>query len=300
MHPEADRDSGGIGSAVLVIAAAALWGTVAVAVKVLVETVDFSLIAFIRMLLGALTVWLAWRISHRPGQRTPLKWGLIAAAGFGIALNYLLYTFGLRMTLASAGSIVVQSEVVFLALISYVFLGESFGRKKILGTSVALAGVAIVTWGGQTLRALIESQYLTGNLIVLAAGFFWAIYAYGQKILSAEKDLLASVYPIFIVASLILLPFSAGSLASIPSLSWSEVLMLLYLGAVCTGVSYMLLASGMRGLTASTAGVLTTVMPVTSVALAIVLLHEPLTPYILLGAAMNVAGILLVMWREGA
>ena len=270
----------------------------AVAVKVLVRTVDFSLIAFVRMVLGAVTVWVAWRINH-PRRVPSLRWGLIGISGLGIALNYLLYTFGLRLTLASAGSIVVQSEVVFLALLSFLLLGESFGRTKILGTTLAIAGVVVVMWSGQTIRALLESRYLAGNIIVLVAGFFWAVYAYGQKILTAERDLLGSLYPIFFIASMVLLPFSAGSLVSVMTLSWQEGLMLLYLGAICTGVSYMLLASGMRHLPASTAGVLTTVMPVISVVLSIILLKEPLTPFIVLGAATNVAGIILVLRGSG-
>lgn len=282
------------GSALLIMATATLWGTVAVIVKVMIRAIDPALIAFVRMLLGgaALTVALALtraRIAPRE------SWSLVGIGAVGIAFNYLFFTLGLRYTSASAGAMVVQTEVVFLAILSVILLKEPFGPRKIAGMTIALVGVAIISWNGKDLSTLLGSEYLLGNVIIVLAGLFWAFYAYSQKRLTQNREVLSSLSPIFLLSAVMLAPFSLGSIGDLARLSGAEVLGLLYLGLVCTGLAYLLLARGMKAVAASTAGVLTTLMPVSSVILAHIFLGESLSLYMGLGAALDLGGIFLVL-----
>ncbi len=278
----------------LVIASATIWGTVAIVVKVLVETIDPAVIAFIRLALGGVLITTVLLL-RRSSRGILANYRLILFGGVGMALNYLLYTIGLQYTLASAAAMVVQSEVVFLVTLSVILLGESFGPRRIAGMVLALLGVVIISWNGQELSTLFASEYFLGNVIVFFAGFFWAIYAYSQKRLTGEQDILASLSPIMLISSAILLPLALPELGSLTTLDPGEVVALLYLGLICTGVSYMSLAEGLKRINASITGVLTTVMPVTSVILAYLLLKEVLTAYMIVGAALDICGILLVV-----
>ncbi len=263
-------------------------------VKALVETVDASLIAFTRILLGGLCIGALSMAKH--GFRMPKSgWKLVLVGAFGISLNYLLFTIGLRHTLASAGAMVVQTEVIFLVLLSVLLLGESFGPRKMTGTVIAILGVVIISWNGEDLGDLLASRYLLGNVIVACGGLCWSFYAFSQKMLTRDEDVLVVLLPVFLLSSAILLPFAMGSLGTIVSIGWVNQLSLLYLGLICTGLGYILLAQGMKGIPASTAGVLTTFMPVTSVILAHMFLKEALTPYIITGAILDLGGIAMVM-----
>ena len=282
----------------LVIAAGVIWGTVSVIVKILVRSIDPALIAFSRMLLGGTVITII--LLTKRGFKIPApNWKLVGLAAVGMALNYLLYTIGLQYTLASVAAMVVQSEVIFLVILSVILLGESFGPKKAMGMCMALTGVAIITWNGQNLRGVLGSQYLMGNVIVFVAGFFWAVYAYCQKKLTSGSDVLVSLSPIFLISSIMLLPMSLGSLGTVLRFSLNQILALLYLGIVCTGISYILLAEGIKRIPASTTGVLTTVMPVTSVIIAFFVLQEVLTIYIILGAILDLGGLILVIRSKG-
>jgi drug/metabolite transporter (DMT)-like permease len=286
-------------AAMLVIVAGALWGTVAVIVKVLVESVDPTLIAFFRILLAGLSFTLILLLTG--GVRLPRPDVRAAAiAGVGIAMNYYLFTLALRYTLASAAAMVVQSEIVFLAILSVLFMGESFGRRKALGMGMALSGVLLIIWNGEDPGILFASEYFLGNVIVFVAGFFWAIYVFFQKRMATGPDILASLSPVFLIAALFLLPVSFSSLGGLLRLSGMQLLTLLYLGIVCTGFGYMLLAEGMKKMSASAAGILTTVMPLTSVLLAVVFLREVLTSYIMVGALLDLTGVMIVIRAEGA
>jgi len=288
-----------IGSALWVVSAGVLWGTVAVIVRVLVQTVDASLIAFFRIFLAG--VFLTSILVLRGRSRISAQnWNYALVAAVGIGLNYLLFTVGLKYTLASAGAMVVQSEVVFLAVLSVLFLGEGFGRRKAVGMAMALSGVLLITWNGADLGTMLGSRYFIGNVIVFGAGFFWAIYVFFQKKMSTGPEILVSLSPIFLISAAILFPFSIPVLGELLHLSAVQLVALLYLGIVCTGFGYMFLARGMQRISASTTGVLTTVMPLTSVILAIFFLGETLTGYILAGAALDMAGVILVVQSEGS
>ena len=221
------------------------------------------------------------------------------AAAVGIGLNYLLFTVGLRYTLASAGAMIVQSEVVFLAALAVLFLGESFGVRKAVGMGMALSGVAIITWNGEDPGVLFGSEYLLGNVIIFVAGLFWAVYVFFQRKMTSGPNILVSLSPIFLIAAAILFPVSIGSLGGLLALTTVELLALLYLGLVCTGFCYVALAEGMRHMSSSAAGVLTTAMPITSVFLAVIFLQEVLTPFIVLGALLDLGGVVLVITGEG-
>jgi drug/metabolite transporter (DMT)-like permease len=277
----------------MVICAGALWGTVAVSVRILVRDMDPALIAFTRIFLGGMAV--TAYLFVKEGVHLPhVRWRLVGVGALGMALNYLLFTLGLKYTLASAAAMVVQSEVVFLVVLSVILLGESFGSRKAVGLGMALTGVVIITWNGEDLGRILGSEYLLGNVIVVGAGFFWAVYALSQKRLMVDHDVLDTLSPILLLSSLMLLPVAAPSLGRYLTMGPWEILGLLYLGIICTGLSYLLLTRGMRELPASTTGVMTTVMPVMSVILASIVLKEALTAYIVIGAALDLGGVILV------
>ncbi len=286
-----------VGAVAYVLLVGVLWGTVAIVVRVLVRTIDATLIAFVRILIGSIVITLI--LFARKGFSIPgTRLRFVLPAALGISMNYLLFTIGLRYTSASAAAIIVQSEVVLLAILSVLLLG--LGPRKRLGMGMALIGVFIVTWNGKDLQGLLGSQYFLGNLIVFTAGFFWAVYVYFQRRMAEGPDILIGLAPIFLIAALILFPTSMGSLASLIELSLLQVLAFLYLSVVCMGLGYIILAEGMRKIPMSTAGVLLTVMPVTSVSLAVILLREAITVFLVTGALLDLAGVILVVTGEAS
>lgn len=68
---------------------------------------------------------------------------LLAALCFG-AVNYALLFNGLKYATASASAIANQLYVPFATILSVLFLKESIGWRRIVGISLAFAGVAVI------------------------------------------------------------------------------------------------------------------------------------------------------------
>ncbi len=84
-------------------------------------------------------------------------------------------------------------------------------------------------------------------------------------------------------------PLQAGAAA------WGVVL---FLGLVSTGLSYLLFSSGLRHISGTTGVTLALGEPVTAFVLAVWVVGERQQPLAWLGLAGVIAGLLLVVWAE--
>lgn len=114
------------------------WGFHYVVVKVAVVEIPPIFYAALRMTIVAAVMapFLRWR----PGK---MKLVLLAALCFG-AINYAFLFSGLKLATASASAIANQLYVPFATILSVVFLKESIGWRRIVGITLAFAGVAVI------------------------------------------------------------------------------------------------------------------------------------------------------------
>ncbi|MDI9687603.1 DMT family transporter, partial [Burkholderia cenocepacia] len=86
--------------------------------------------------------------------------------------------------------------------------------------------------------------------------------------------------------------FDATATGGTP-LTWQAVASMLYLGAVGTVIAFVWYSQGIRLLGPARAAVFTNLVPVFGVLLSVVLLGEPLSPSMLAGGALVIAGVAL-------
>ena len=73
------------------------------------------------------------------------------------------------------GALLPGSMPVFAALLSAMFLGERFGRGRLVGLGIIILGVACVV-GTTLIGTAAGSQVLIGDMLFISAGILWAIY----------------------------------------------------------------------------------------------------------------------------
>ena len=78
------------------------------------------------------------------------------------------------------GALLPGSMPIFVALLSVVFLGERFGRGRILGLGIIILGVACVV-GATLFGTTGGSNVLLGDALFISAGVFWAIYTVAYR-----------------------------------------------------------------------------------------------------------------------
>jgi len=257
-------------------------------------------IATMRLLAGGLALLpFAFGAHLRPGPRA-LRLVLLGGA-VGIAGNYVFYSFAIRWTTPSAGNVLVQIEVIGLVILGVLLLRESLGPLKIMGTLLALLGVFLVAWRGETLSHLLDSRYFRGNMVMLLAGLSWSWYGLAQKVVARYRPGAAGaavmIFTGGVMSAVFALstgrPFAVAPAGLVP---WLE---LAALALACTGAAYLFFAWGIARMEASSAAMITTTLPVFTIIESWLLRFEPITGWLLVGAALVVAGVLLVVWDTG-
>jgi drug/metabolite transporter (DMT)-like permease len=279
-----------------VVAATLLWSVVPLLTKVALVAFSAPFIAVARLAQATAMAAACWPRSWRPsGDASAASgWRLAALAGLGLGGNYVFYALGLRHTTASATNLIVQIEVVGLLVLARVFLNERLGRRRAIGALLALVGVGLVGWGGESLRALLASEHFVGTILVAVAGLCWSAYAVLHKMALAKIRFQHSLLPVFAAAAAWCIPFALSGRPVVASPGASHWTALAILGIPCTGLSYVLLAWGMQRVSASTMGLMTSLLPVFTIIESHFFLGEQVTPYIALGAAAAVSGVILV------
>lgn len=286
----------GIGIACMV-GVVGLWSIVPILVKQLLAVFDPFTIAFLRSTQGAgFALALLYAGGYTVRSIPWSRWHVVG--GVGIALNYALYALSLSYTTASVGVLIVQVQYVALTLLAVAVLGERIGRGKIIGMGLVLAGIAAVVAWGDDAGALLAPDYMRGNAIMLLSGLGWGIYALANKVLAPRASSGAILAPMMGLGALLIALLAAASFQLRATPDGQDFLSIVALGVVGTGLSFTLVSEGMKRLSATLAGSITTATPITQIALANQVLGEPLGWHIAGGGTLIIVGILVMALAE--
>jgi len=269
------------------------WGFNQIAVKLVLPDVPPMLQALIRSA-GALPVLLV--IGRLRGtkffERDGTLWaGLSAGVIFGI--EFVLIYRGLLLTTASRAVVFLYTAPFFVALGSYVFLGERLRAWQWGGLGLSFAGVALAIGVPQP---NVDSNVLLGDLLIVAGGALWAtttliVKATALIVAPAEKGLgyqVALSIPILSLAAWI----SGERITHVPSpLSLS---LLAYQSFWVVGLTFLLWFALVKAYSASKLSAFTFITPLFGVAASYFIMHDTLTLAFGAAALLVIAGLYLV------
>src|SRR5258705_6939757 len=203
---------------------------------------------------------------------------------FGGVLGPVLLMVGLTSTAASVSVLLLNLEAVFTALLAWFVFRENFDRRIALGMGlIVLAGV-VLAWTPGTLA------FSSGALFVAGACLCWAIdNNFTRKI--AANDAMAIAAAKGLIAGVVNIGIALAAGATLPSLSLSMAAALV--GLAGYGVSLMLFIIALRELGTARTGAYFSVAPFFGAAVAIGLLHEPMTLALLAAGALMACGVWL-------
>ena len=287
----------------LVVLAAALWGTSGVATKTIYTLVDISpiTVAAFRLALGAPLLLVAFRLTS--GQRSfrvaraDLAWMLLAGAALGMsqACYFAAIVAGGRGH-RHAGDDLHRARPG-VSLLGGAAAGAA-DRAVVGSLACALIGTVLLIGVGRTDSGLQASAALGGIALALAAAFGFAGFILVSRLLANRYHPLLSITIAVGIGAVLLLAVSAittGITVSYPRPVWA---LFLYLGLVPTALGYALFYLGVQHTTASEASVASLVEPLTATGLALILFGEHLGASGLLGAALLI-GAIVFLYRNG-
>jgi len=248
---------------------------------------------------GTLAFWAVIALSGRyqPLAR-PGHLGKLALFGLlGVAVNQVLFLWGLDYTTALNASVLVTTIPIFTALLVILLGHERARRRQLVGIVLAFIGVGVV--------AEIESFDLTsrtflGNVMVVMNALSFSLFlVLSRPLLKIYSPLTVTAW-VFVFGSLFTWPIGAGPLAgAAPLLSAAEWGLLIYIIAVPTVIAYFLNSWSLKRAPASVVAVYIYLQPVTAGLMSCLLLGEVLTLRLLFGALAIFLGIFLASRARG-
>jgi drug/metabolite transporter (DMT)-like permease len=226
---------------------------------------------------------------------------LAQLALFGWILNKTLEYVGLNLSTASDTALLISTESLFTALLSWILLREHVRTSGILSLGIGLLGAYLIVERGfiPTLSGGGGAARIVGDVLIVLSLLVEATYTVRGKAAVARLSPLLFTSATIAGSLVFWLPAGAVNIvhSGLPQLSLSGWLAMLYMAAVATATCYWLWFRGLRSVDGSAAAPMLFIQPLVGAALAVWLLHEQLSWATLLGGALIAASLLLVLWN---
>jgi drug/metabolite transporter (DMT)-like permease len=269
-----------------------IWGGTFISTKVLLRSFSPVEILFTRFLIGFVALIIIY-----PRRLIIQNWRqerLFVAAGLcGITLYYLLENIALTLTTASNVGIIITIAPFFTAILSMIFLkSEKPAKQFYIGFLVAIIGVALISYNGRSLQL-----NPSGDLLAVLASVTWAAYSIlTRKISSLGYRTVQTTRRIFFYGLLLILPvlflmdFRIGLERYFEAVNLGNIL---FLGLGASALCFVTwnTAVGLLGAVKTSAYIY--LVPIITVAASVLILHEPLTPTLIVGVCLTLIGLWL-------
>jgi len=222
--------------------------------------------------------------------RKPIIWLIGGFNAGGFMLQYV----GLTMTTASKTALLVDINIVAVAIISYFAFRERLGKIQAAGIMLGIAGAFLLTLN-RDLR--FDQHQIIGDIIVYIAGWSWAFFiVLNKKVLSEHTGIEISSAAITTCALWLTIPavyllLTGGGDFAVKSIG---LVAIVYLGLFCTSIATLLWAMGLEGVSATASATIMLVEVLTALAISIGWLGETLSTAAIVGAVMVMLAILPV------
>ena len=275
---------------------AIFWGGTFIAGRVIAGHVNPVAAAFLRFLVAS--VFLVGLTLKNEGLPRPMDvkrvLALFLLGATGVLAYNLFFFRGLELISAGRASLIIANNPIFIALFSFLFFAEKLTPLKIIGILISVTGASLAISGGNP-AALLTRGLGMGDLYILGAVCSWVTYTLiGKRAMNRFSPLAAvtgaavtGVVMLFIPACL------TGMAAEIPlyrPMDWAAIF---YLGFFGTVLGFVWYYDGIRAIGPARAGLFINFVPLSAITLGYLLLDEPVTFSLAIGALLVITGVIL-------
>jgi drug/metabolite transporter (DMT)-like permease len=255
---------------------------------------------FLRMVLSLpFFVAIAWWLNSQKGQKaeklTARDWAAVAGLGFvGYYLASFLDFLGLQYVGAGVGRLILFLYPTLVLLLSFLFLRKAPTRRELAALVISYTGVALILanrFGGG-----VQGKFFAlGVLFIFASALCYAIYLVaGSQMVKRVGSMRFTAYTMIISTFPAVLQFFAleplSALALPAAVWWYAIIMATF----STILPVFLQAEALQRIGANHFALLGALGPLSTAVLSALGLEERFGPLQMLGAALVIAGVLLV------
>ena len=278
----------------LPVFAVIFWGASFIATKYLLDELTPETIISMRLIL-AIPLLLVIALIQKKDFTINFKSHVYIFILAVIAVFHLwIQVTGMKFTTASNTGWIIGTAPIFMALLGLVFFKENLNFVKITGIVIATFGLLLLVGKGNPTN--IDFIKNKGDLLVLSSAFTWGIYSMVNKKISLNYSPVMTIFYLFVMMAIIIIPFtySESAIKSVLNLSGIGWIAILFLGLLCSGVSYVIWAYALREMESAKVGAYLYFEPFVTVIAAWIFLKEDITLLMILSGLIITAGVFLV------
>jgi drug/metabolite transporter (DMT)-like permease len=268
-----------------------IWGSSFLLIAIGLDAFEPGLITWLRVLFGAAVLWIV------PVSRTRIaredRARLVALSFLWVAVPFTLFPLAQQWISSGLTGLLNGSLPIFATTIGAVMLRRLPGRAQAIGLIAGFAGVAAIA-----APSLAEgSNEALGVVLVLLAVVCYGVAINIAAPLTQRYGSLPVMARMLALAVVWTAPLGLVGLTG-SSFEWGPLAAIATLGAVGTGLAFVLMGTLVSRVGSSRASFATYLIPVVALVLGAVFLDETVRALSILGIVLVIAGALLASRRE--
>jgi drug/metabolite transporter (DMT)-like permease len=219
---------------------------------------------------------------------------LLACGLTGGSIYFITENSALKLTLVSDVAIIVSTAPLLTSiLVSAFYKDERFTSQILIGSFIALCGVALLTFH----NGLVWGKSMLGDILAFCAALSWAFYSVLLKKLNSRYSTMEITRKTFfygLITALVCLPFKENIQPFSKLLEVQVYGNLLFLGLICSMAAFFIWGKVIKAIGAIKASNYMYLGTIISVISAVVWFDEKLNAICYLGCALILIGVFLV------
>ena len=252
-----------------------------------------------------------WRLLWTVLLLTPVVWGrknvrsellslprrsvfLSAVSGVFLAIHFLLWFESLRHTSIASATVLVATEVIWVAIGYRVFLKGRLGPKAVAAILITLLGSALIAYSDS--RTAGESLF--GDMLALTAAIAFCVNTLIGRVVREKTSTSVYTYIAYVFCALTLGLITLCSGESMTAYGWNAVVIGLLLAVLCTVLGHSCYSWCLKYFSPAFVSATKLCQPVVASLAAAVLLREFPVPLQIVGGLVVLAGVIFYSYIE--
>jgi drug/metabolite transporter (DMT)-like permease len=259
------------------------------AIMIKASTIHPVLQASYRLLFAGIILFpFFMREMRRGGHRFSLRFiAPSALPGIALGLHFITWIFGARMTLAGNATVIVTMVPVAMPFLVFLMTRELPRRAEILGTMVAIGGIAILA----AYDFRLDPGHFGGDIMCFVSMLFYAVYLALARRFAPKEGIWLYIVPLYLIGGLFCFASSLPFAHPLTGITKADILMTLGLVLGPTIVGHSLMNRAMTKLPPQTVSLFNLTQFIVAGTLAFFLYREIPRPEFAVASALIMAGV---------
>lgn len=213
--------------------------------------------------------------------------GIVGMFGY-----HVLFFIAMKHTTAINSSLIAASNPIITTLLSIIILKDSPSHKRLLGIFLSFLGVTLVIANG-SFSNLVKLSFNFGDILMVIAVLLWGIYSvFSKKIMVLFNPFLITFYS-FLFCTIFLIPFLFydNPLSYLSKIPKNAIISVIYMAIFPTVIGYLVQQISIKEIGPSKTSIFVNLVPVFSIFLSIIILHESISFIKLIYALFIIVGV---------